>query len=169
MTGQANNPGENSERESTLHIHLNCVYFAHTATNEEYLENFSLPVCNTLKSASVASITIPSAKELINCQYATSKLTTAISKVIYFCPLHVFNPTGEKGLLSLNCQNNQSYHKLLGPYTFQLSSGKKKKKITSKPTENSSLQCKYMENTSLNMIQKHLKFIYLPGIAVNLL
>lgn len=105
-------------------MHLNCVYFADTATNGEYLENFSLPMCNTLKSASVAYIKIPSAKELTNLHYATSKLTTAISKVIYFC--HFFNPTGKKGLLSMNCQNNQSYHKLLAPYTvFQCPSEKK--------------------------------------------
>lgn len=107
-------------------MHLNCVYFADIATNGQYLENFPLPTCNTLKSASVAQIKILSAKELINLHYATSKLTIAISKVIYFCPFHFFNPKGEKGLLSLNCLNNQSYHKLLATYTvFQYPSEKK--------------------------------------------
>lgn len=108
-------------------------------------------LCATLKSVSVASINIPIAKELINLHYGNSKLTRAISKVIYFCPLHFFNPTGEKRLLSLNCRNNQSYHKLSAPYTmFQLSLGGEK--IISNPTENSSLSCKHVENTSLNVI-----------------
>lgn len=119
-------------------MHLN-FYFAHTATNGEYLGNFSLPVCNTLKSVSVASIKIPSTKELINRHYATLKLTTAISKVIYFCPLHFFSPTGEKRLLSLNCQNNQSLSQAVGSSYVSTVLGEKKKKITSNPTENSSL------------------------------
>lgn len=126
-----------------------------------------LPVCNTLTSVSVASVKNPSVKELINLHYGTSKLTIAISKVIYFCPLRFLKPTGEKGLLSLNCQNNQSYHKLSAPYTmFQLSLGEKKKSHQN-PLKTLLCHANTWRAQALNYLEA--SKVCLPGIAVNLL
>lgn len=79
-----------------------------------------------------------------------------------------FNPTRKKGLLSLNCQNNQSYHKLLAPYTmFQLSLGGGKKKSHQIPLK--TLPCHANTWRTQPLMWFRSIWSYLPGIAVNLL
>lgn len=146
----------NTVKANPHFVCISAVFTWHVLPQMECLENFSSPVCNTLKSTSVASIKIPSAKELINHHYATSKLTTATSKVIYFCPLHFFNPAGEQGLLSLNCQNNQLSQALGFLHVSTLLGGEKKISHHIPPK---TLPCH--ANTWRTQWCEHLKFSYL--------